>query len=300
MNCAVIDIGANTIRLSIFAIDKSLPVLLFNKKQTAGLANYNDDGYLNKAGIETLISVLEKYKNILSYYPVDQTFVFATASLRNVINSSSIIKKVKNELKLKIDLLDSQEEANLGFLGISTSFHHLKTGMSVDIGGGSTEIVLFKDKEIRVVFGIDEGCLSLHKKFCNGVIPEKDEILKMTSYIEDKTWGFGDSTGEIDTISGIGGTIRSVGKVLKELDLADNKRCYDIVSMNKLYHMLLEKDSEAYDALLKVVPDRSHTLLCGLVILKRICELFDIKQVNASSYGLREGYVINQLNECDK
>lgn len=297
MNCAVVDIGANTIRLSIFAIDGENPILLFNKKKTAGLANYNDNGYLNEDGINTLISVLKKYKDILTYYPVDKKYIFATASLRNVKNSSDVLEKVKNELGLDIDLLSGKHEANFGFLGISSAIKSLTSGICVDIGGGSTEIVLFKNRKVKDIFNLDEGCLSLHKSFVENILPREFELKEIDKYLIDKMNDFNSTLPEVHTIVGIGGTIRSTGKVLLELGITKHKRNFDFDSVKKLYKLLLENDPNAYHAILKVAPDRVHTLHCGLVILIKVCEIFKAEKIEVSSFGLREGYVINKLTK---
>lgn len=295
MSYAVIDIGANTIRLSIFAIEKEKPILLFNKKQTAGLANYNIDGELSQAGIDTLIKVLGKYQKILSYYRTEKDYIFATASLRNVGNSKEVIKKVKEELDIKIDLLNGKQEANLGFLGISTSVKNLESGITVDIGGGSTEIVYFKDEKIEDVFNLDDGCLSLHKKFVKGIVPTKEELDLISEYIDDKFIEFSDIPKDIDRLVGIGGTIRSTGKILKELNVTNNKNAFKVYDVYYLISLLNKNDQETYKSILKVSPDRIHTILTGLMIFKKICETFKIKDINVSNFGIREGYLIDKI-----
>lgn len=294
MNYSVIDIGANTMRLSIFAIHQNKPVLLFNKKQTSGLANYNENGALSEDGFNVLVTTLKKFNKLLSYYPVDQKYVFATASLRNVSNSKEVIAHVKENTGLEIDLLSDKKEANLGFLGISSAVKNLENGISVDIGGGSTEIVLFKDRKIQQIFNLDEGCLSLHKKFVKGIMPKKAELAKIRKYIQKRMKSFKPDQ-KVDLLTGIGGTIRSSGKILAELKVIENKRHFEINHVYELYELLLEKDPETLDAMMRVTPDRIHTMQTGLVIFMTICQIFGIKKIQVSTYGLREGYVLDKL-----
>lgn len=295
MNCSVIDIGANTIRLSIFTIEKEKPVLLFNKKQTCGLANYNERGNLSKDGIDVLITTLKKFNELLMYYPVDKKFIFATASLRNVKNSKKVLSYVKSETGIEIDLLSDKEEARLGFLGISHSVKKIDTGISVDIGGGSTEVVYFKNAKVKEIYNLDEGCLSIHKKFVKGITPKKSELKKAREYLEEKTKGFTPEE-EVDTLIGIGGTIRSTGKILADLKVISGKRNYTPDDAKYLYRQLLDKKSKKpFDSLMKVAPDRIHTIQTGLLIFMMVCDIFKIKEVNVSTFGLREGYVIDRL-----
>lgn len=295
MTYSVIDIGANTIRLSIFAVEDDKPILLFNKKQTAGLANYNIDGNLCEDGVETLIKVLSKYQKVLSYYKTEKNYVFATASLRNVKNSDEVIKSVKNELGIKIDLLSGKEEANLGFLGISNSIRNLDSGITVDIGGGSTEIVQFKDDEICDIFNLDEGCLSLHKRFVKGIVPTSSELNEISNYLDSKFQAFTDVPVDVERMVGIGGTIRSTGKILKELNVINKKTNFKVYDLYYLITLLEKNDQDTYKSILKVSPDRIHTIFTGLLIFKKICQLFKIKDIDVSNYGIREGYLLDKI-----
>lgn len=294
MNYAVVDIGANTIRLSVYALVEDRPKLLFNKKQTVGLASYNDNGILNRSGIEKLSSVLKKFKEILHYYPTDKEYIFATASLRNVSNSDEVIRYIKENLDIDIDLLSGKSEANLGFLGISNYVSGLNTGLTMDIGGGSTEVVYFKDKKVKEIYNMDEGCLSLHKKFSNLISPKDSEIKNMNKIIKEKI-------SELKNVKfsnhmiGIGGTIRNTAKLIYELGLSENKKSFNTNNVKKLYSLLIEKDDIAYKALLKVAPDRVHTMTSGLVIFVNLIEAFKINEINVSNYGIREGYIIDKI-----
>lgn len=208
MNCSVIDIGANTVRLNIFAIKNNKPVLLFNKKETCGLAYYKERNILSQKGVDLLVSTLTKFDKLLQYYPVDQRCVFATASLRNIKNTREVVNYVKEKTGLSIDILSDKQEANLGFMGISSSVGNTWKGISVDIGGGSTEIVYFEKGEILKIYNLDEGCLSLHKKFVKGVMPKKSELKKAKYYLEERIEDFVPYS-KVDHLIGIGGTIRS-------------------------------------------------------------------------------------------
>ena len=86
----VIDIGSNTIRLCIYEAAGGDINLLFNNKNTAGLAGYVKNGALTQKGIKKACSVLKQYKATVKNLPVEKLFVFATASLRNITNTDEI------------------------------------------------------------------------------------------------------------------------------------------------------------------------------------------------------------------
>ena len=300
MNCSIIDIGANTVRLTVFSVEGNKPVLLFNKKETVGLANYNENGMLSEEGVEILVHTLLGLNKLLKYLPVDRSYVFATASLRKVKNSKEVIEYVKEKTGIEIELLSGKDEANLGFLGISSLMEDIGDGLSVDIGGGSTEIVYFENSKVKEIFNLDEGCLSIHKRHVKRILPKKSELKEAEKYLEERMKEFV-LDKKIDTIIGIGGTIRSTGKILLNLGMTESKLYFTSDNVRDLYELLKDKKSKtAFESVMKVAPDRIHTLQTGLAILITICDYFGIKNIRVSSCGLREGYLLNKVEALQK
>ena len=139
MSVALIDVGSNTIRLSVYMIegDGSFERLL-SKKITAGLAAYVDDeGALSPEGIDCACEALRYLGTIVDHLQVDDVRVFATASLRNVTNSQEALAAIEQRTGRAVELVSGKEEALLGF----SSFRHecsLDRGVLTDICGGSS------------------------------------------------------------------------------------------------------------------------------------------------------------------
>lgn len=149
MRHAIVDIGSNTIRLIIFDINENKNNFkkVLNKKYTAGLITYVHDGELSGKGIKKLIKTLSSIKNIVIELNVDTFSPFATASLRNLENTEEVLEEVKKDLDIDIDVLEQVEEAFLGNVGIRSEIK-VDSGISVDIGGASTEVVYFEEDGI--------------------------------------------------------------------------------------------------------------------------------------------------------
>ena len=87
---SVIDIGSNTIRLTVYQVEEGRIQTVFHEKSTAGLAGYvTEKGKLSRAGIERAITALERFQSILQKLSIEQVAVFATASLRNITQRSA-------------------------------------------------------------------------------------------------------------------------------------------------------------------------------------------------------------------
>lgn len=100
MKYALIDIGSNSIRMNVYNKD-NIRKEVFSKKYMAGLADFVEDGKLSKKGEKKLIKVLSSQKLLLNYLPIDDVYVFASASLRNVENGEEIAKKNKKRTEFK-------------------------------------------------------------------------------------------------------------------------------------------------------------------------------------------------------
>lgn len=112
MTYGVIDMGSNTIRLCLYRLERGELISLFNKKTTAGLIGYVDDGMLSSKGIRKACDVLNTYKRMLEFANVKKLHVFATASLRNISNSSEAVRQIYEETVFQVDVLSGYDEAN--------------------------------------------------------------------------------------------------------------------------------------------------------------------------------------------
>ncbi len=296
MNYGVIDIGSNTIRLNVYKDDK-LNKTLFSKKNVAGLASYIDNGKLNERGIKKLVKVLNSHKKLLNFLSVDKVFLFATASLRNVSNHKEIIKTVKKETEFDIELISDKDEANLGYLGACQNYN-FKSGITLDIGGGSTEVVSFENGKVTDIYNLDEGSLSIYTKFTDGVLPDVGEYKKIGKYLESKI----DITEKSmnlkeKNVIGMGGSIRAVGNILQEMNGWYHNLDYDLEDILDLQRRIIVQDPQALKIILQVVPERIHTITAGSMILSTILKKLNCDTVHVSNIGLREGYLLNKISK---
>lgn len=292
MTYGVIDVGSNTVRLSIYDIKENNIVSLFNNKNTAGLIGYVEDGKLSREGIRKACDVLGEFKDIASYAHVEALYVFATASLRNISNTTEVTDAIKKMTGLDVEVLSGEEEAVLDFRGAAHAVK-LQKGVMVDIGGGSTEIVTFERGKIKNFVSLDFGSLSMYKNYVSNLFPDEQEIkairkktktaLEETSFLQK---------GKYPQMTGIGGTIRAVKKMNNaEYDLGKSNNIIDADNIHKILDSLKGDEKKLLNKVLKTTPDRVHTFIPGLIILDTICRYCDTRVVTMSNFGVREGYL---------
>lgn len=294
----VIDIGSNTIRLVVYKLENNRILPMINKKFSVGLAGYVDaNNNLNKLGIEKAIRSLKEFREILNYIQIKEIFPFATASLRNIDNSAAVLEKIKEETGFDIRLLSGTEEATFDYYGVLQSVN-IESGLMVDIGGGSTELVFFKDREIICTESLPIGSLNLYKKHIEGLIPTKKELKDIKQIVKQHldNLKLPESPLICQPICGVGGTARATQKLLQDMEFLYTNE-YNAELLQKLQNILKEDSAMFYDNLLKSSPDRVHTFAPGLIVLNTIAKHYDSHSIITSDYGVREGYLFYLLQE---
>lgn len=173
MKCAIVDLGSNTIRLSLYnTLENGGFETLFSKKYMAGLAGYVSHGIMSNDGINQACAVLLDFKILLQQLSVKDMHVFATASLRNIKNTEKALETIKRRTGLSVDVIEGSEEGILGYYGALYTTD-LKNGMMFDIGGGSTEFVRVKTERLKIHRVSLSGSLNLFHSNVSGLWPEK-------------------------------------------------------------------------------------------------------------------------------
>lgn len=296
MRCGIIDVGSNTIRLSIYEYDEQNMNVLMHKKTMAGILNHIHDKLLQPEGVVKLCRILGTYQTILDNLEITQRHCFATASLRGIDNQLDVIVKVKAETGLDIQIIPGDEEAKLDFIGATRNIP-ANEGIIVDIGGGSTELILYRDKKIMEMVSLPFGSLSMYIHHVKRLLPKDKEreaiAQEVAEALERLPESFRNTDIDCSILCGIGGAIRGANALYRSL-LSDKTTAFRMMTGGDIDNMLLEFSKEKKEVLLKILkvkPDRIHTVIPGMVILKCIMERFGCQTICVSKFGVREGYV---------
>ena len=292
----VIDLGSNTIRLSVFKYEEGKIKLVQNKKTIAGLASCIKDGGLTEVGIAKACYALNRYKIILAEQNIENYSVFATASLRNINNREIVLNELKERTGIVPESLFGDEEARLDFIGVKNIFD-LTRGVLIDIGGGSTELVLFENGEIKRLTSIPIGALNLQNKSVKGVIPADKDIRRMKKIInkalDELQW---DYESNYETMYAIGGTSRAALEISKELfGISDEEKSLTKGNIKDIVSRLRSSDPEKCKPVYRIIPERIFSLAGGVVILNEVIKRFGCEIINVSRNGIREGYFIDRI-----
>jgi exopolyphosphatase / guanosine-5'-triphosphate,3'-diphosphate pyrophosphatase len=296
----IIDIGSNTVKLNVYCIENHDMGVIFSEKESLGLVVYIKEGILTDDGINKLVSILKEMKSDLDYLEIENYSFFATAGLRNIENSAEVIQIIENKVKIGVDILSGEEEGKLSFFG---SMHILKrdNGILIDLGGGSVEIVLFKNRKIQETCSIPVGSLKMYNDYVSDTIPDEEEsnLIKKRICFELDKIGFSNREKFL-YICGVGGNLRAIKKLLVNLNFQQNKRdLIDIKLLEQLKKELKHNNRDTYNKISRVKPSRIHTLVPALLTLEVITSYFGCKELQISKFSVREGYLCKKvLNRC--
>lgn len=297
MRYGITDIGSNTIRFKIYDYKDGKVKNLISKKKTAGLISYKEDGKLNEQGIEVLISTLKNFDKHLRELKVDETYYFATASLRNVDNTQEILDRVKDTLNIDIHVLSSEQEADFTFEAIKDKDLDTRDGVLIDVGGGSSEITVFENKIPLDEVSLPVGSLLIYEEYVSLMFPDEKEKKAIQKRVRKEIKKSRVQKSDKQIMFGVGGTVRAVKRMLEHLNLKeDDSYKIQISLLDELLDELKNNTKEDYDKVLKVRAERIHTLVPGILIIKTIAEYFNVKELHVTTHSIREGvlhYIIH-------
>ena len=297
---AIIDIGSSTIRMAIYQIKTDDFEILMKRKHIVGLASYVVAGEMTEEGIDRAVAILSEYKRLLDSFAIDRIHAFTTAALRNAANSAGAVAEIRRRTGIDIKIMSGDEEAEYDFVGATK---HLAdhSGVIIDIGGGSTEIIAFEQRKISRKLSLSIGALSLGSRNVAGTLPTKAE----TSALYNEAAKFLDSEAETlagikaKNLIGLGGTLNSASSVYNLLyhehyrhNIIEAAHLSDIIDKFSTDGKLTPELSAI---ILKAAPDRLHTLIPGLVIADLLAQLFSAEQIIYSNSGVREGYIYREI-----
>ncbi len=298
MRVAVIDIGSYTVKLSVFDTAGRDFFLVRKESRVCELISRISGGRMRFDGFATLASALSAFKRTADGLYCDKVCAFATASLRRASNSSDVIAAMRRLTGLSIDLLPAEKEAEYSFRAVlNRTVRGEKTGAFSDMGGGSTEIVLFRDGKPFFLTSLPFGCLSLYKGHCKSDYPdpaEWEEMRREAAGALEKQ-AVPENAGK--TLYLIGGSARALAALYrhaKEISGEDDNgfamTLEQMRSIPSLYGG--EKRSE----LRALFPERHKMILPAAAAYEAITERLGAEKIVISSSGMREGYLLSLLD----
>jgi exopolyphosphatase/guanosine-5'-triphosphate,3'-diphosphate pyrophosphatase len=294
----MIDIGSNNVRLVIYEMKNKHDFLIaLNTKESIRLRNYVHNNLLTVEGINKLLTCLHDFKKLItSHYNVDQLILFATQTIRMVDNKESILQLVKEQLDWDIEILSEQEEALLGYEGMNLYLAHQQDGIYVDLGGGSMEIVYFKDNEIQHYHSFSFGSIVL-RNMLKDPIPSKMELKMLKRFILNEYHTLDWLTSLEVPLIVVGGSSRNLVRIDRfitkkhEITHGYTLSFREIKRIRKLLMLLTIDEIEKIEGF---TSNRSDVIIPSIYAFELLYQYINASSYICSRTGLREG-VLNRM-----
>ena len=301
---AIVDIGANSIRMNIYDIDTQTGEfsVYASARSLLGLAAYARNGTLSNDGAGKLFAVLREFLARANSIPCDLFSAFATASLRGLSNSKKILRDIKAKLGIEIEIISGEAEAGYDHAAIRYRFPETENGTLIDMGGGSTEIVRFEGDRVANAVSLPIGCVMLGKNFTactkKDPFPSEAEMERIRAYVQtilNAYPAFRDLGG---TAFLIGGTARAAAKLsLSEKEVLREGYAFTAATLKRTADTALKDIRLEGKWIRETVPDRVTSIIPGLVAYLEICDYMALDNFVISNAGVREGYLIDFIRK---
>ncbi len=305
---ASIDIGTNSTHLLIAEINLDLKSfsIKFTDKSTTRLGERDEEGNLTEESIQRALVTLKRFKEYCKINGVNKIVTAATSAVREAPNSQDFIRRVLDETDIKIELISGSEEARLIYLGVLSGMaFEDQSYVIIDIGGGSTELILADKKDAIALASSKVGAVRLKNDFLNKepIDIERSKFLKTfikgslePSVRKIKSRYKGDKPLSMIATSG---TATSLGNLILD-DLGESKQKMHGYKFNReKLQNVLEKLIKMPVSEIKKIPSlserRAEIIIPGALILNASMEMLNFHELTLSERALREGLVVNWM-----
>lgn len=299
---AAVDLGSNSFHMIVATLEEngSLKIIDRIKERVRLGAGLNASNYLDEETQDRAIECLERFSQRLKNIHKKDIRIAATNTLRIAKNANKFIKRAKKVLNHSVDIISGVEEARLVYHGAIYSLAELgEKRLVVDIGGGSTEIIIGQNLKPQKLESLEMGCVSVSKKYFSGGAITLSRIKQADIFARQLIEPIRNQyikTGWVQCV-GTSGSIRSISKVLLATGLTDGS------ITDKGLKLLLDKISK-FDLINEIKldglsSDRQQVFLGGLIILNAVFKALKLTLMTASDGALREGLILDMVGRIN-
>lgn len=306
--CASIDIGTQTIRLLIADFDSSgkfIPV--YRDRAIIRLGEgMTENNCLQKSPMERALICIHNFMRAARHYNAQQIFAVATSCVRAAQNGKDFLDHIYRETNVAVRLLSGKEEAGLSLLGVTSVFHDNQAfSLIVDIGGGSTELILTNGGTVELMESLPLGVVHLSEKYFHSDPPLPKDLYDLTDYISYILSTYSNiitycNNSEIKNIRFIGtaGTVTTLAAMAFKMTLYDIEKINgSMLARTELEHIYKEMITMPLNIRRNIhglESGREVVIVAGSRIVLSLMELFGFSELFVSDAGLLEGILLEK------
>lgn len=295
-NFAVIDLGSNSVRMSVNSLEKDgrwcvLEKLRSTVRLSEGMTN---DNFLKEEAMSRVISAIEGFTEKAREYKCMSIAAVATAALRRAANKELFLSRVKEKTGIQFEIISGEQEAYYSYLAVRETVG-IKNGVIYDTGGGSTEITLVRNGEVKRSVSLPLGAVVMTEQMAKR--PQTQLYKYVSSYIGGIEW-----LDECEGLPlyGIGGSARAMAMLYKKEWLSPEaidgiKIPYHAVA--KIYQNIFLTPLDKRKEIKGMDISRADIILAGLTPVKVLMDMTGSPGVCVCAAGVKEGVFFRLKDE---
>lgn len=304
---AFLDIGTNSIRLLLVRIRPNHSFqILTTQKETVRLGEGEFvDAYLQPAAIDRATLVCKKFAELSRSHGAEEIIAVATAATREAQNQDELVRRLRREAGLDVHVVSGMEEARLVYLGVASGVHMGdRQAVFIDIGGGSTEVVVGDQHQHYHLSSLKLGAVRLASIF---FLPDETSPVSPERYALIKRYVLNASVRtlqqvrlhRLDMALGSSGTIENLMDIALRLFQNRARQRDDVVShgdLKRVIERLCALPLEERRQMPGINPERADIIIAGAAIIDTLMDELELPELRVlGERGLREGLLVDYL-----
>jgi exopolyphosphatase/guanosine-5'-triphosphate,3'-diphosphate pyrophosphatase len=297
-----IDVGTNSVRLLV-AEPQAASFRDIDRRLTITRLGQGVDKHkvLAPAALERTLACIADYAAICGDLSVERLRITGTSAVRDALNRDELSSGIHRLTGSELKMLTGDDEARLAFLGATSDLPETGSTLLIDIGGGSTELVLGR-LEPRQALSLDIGCVRMHERYLHSDPPGEEELEALRGDVT-KTLSGAKRLLDVEPgtrFIGVAGTVTQLAALYSGLPVYDPEVTHHAVlthgDVRRLRRRLASLPLEQRRRIPGLVPGRADVIVAGAEILIAALEVFDMAEVLVSEKDILDGLVLELLD----
>lgn len=302
---AGLDLGTNTFLLLIAEVSANSLTALFEKETVVRLGKGVDaEGNINAEAMQRGLACLREYATHAREHGCEKIIAVGTSALRDAKNREAFLSFIKQETGIAVNVISGETEARLTYRGALSNKRDLPEPLAIiDIGGGSTEVVLGTHAQITSARSADIGSVRLTERLLKHDPVQAEEVHSLRSHAEQimrATWPLSELQN-VASMVGTAGTITTLAAMAQGLTQYESDRIdrytLSLTKLNEIVATLARLPIVERKILPGLNPARADVILAGALLLETFMRVYDFDHIVVSNRGLRHGVVLAGVME---
>jgi exopolyphosphatase/guanosine-5'-triphosphate,3'-diphosphate pyrophosphatase len=299
---AVIDVGTNSTRLLVADVEGGTVSPLERRSTVTRLGRGVDlSGHLASEAIEDVCAAIDGYIRMIEELGAGTIDVIATSAVRDADNGSAFVAELRERFALSARVLDGEEEARSTYMGATAEAPPTEPTLVVDIGGGSTELVVGQGSEVSFHDSLQAGVVRHSERHIASDPPTAGELEALATDVRgliEASLGAGVAASRGIAVAG---TPTSLAAIELGLEPYDPSRVHGhtlvLPSIQRMLSQLASVPLAERVEIPGMHPDRAPTIVAGVVILVEVMRAFGLEEIRVSEHDILYGTAIASIRK---